>query len=113
MNIWSASRASFLVVNVSGLRLVGRLCQPKAFLFDELSQLRRSSPDQHAPGDHGIAPAIEDNHDLRHHDQVEAMTMADKIVVLDQGNIEQVGSPLELYRAPDNLSVAASSVLPK
>ena len=40
------------------------------------------------------------------HDQVEAMTMADKIVVLQAGNIEQVGSPLELYRAPRNKFVA-------
>ncbi len=40
------------------------------------------------------------------HDQVEAMTMADKIVVLNAGNIEQVGSPLELYRSPKNLFVA-------
>ena len=35
------------------------------------------------------------------HDQVEAMTMADRIVVLNRGNIEQVGSPLELYNRPD------------
>ncbi|TCL69549.1 ABC transporter ATP-binding protein [Rhizobium sp. BK251] len=40
------------------------------------------------------------------HDQVEAMTMADKIVVLNRGNIEQVGSPLDLYRSPRNLFVA-------
>ena len=40
------------------------------------------------------------------HDQVEAMTMADKIVVLNAGNIEQVGSPLELYRSPKNRFVA-------
>ncbi len=40
------------------------------------------------------------------HDQVEAMTMADKIVVLNAGNIEQVGSPLELYRKPKNRFVA-------
>ena len=40
------------------------------------------------------------------HDQVEAMTMADKIVVLQAGVIEQVGSPLELYRAPRNTFVA-------
>jgi len=40
------------------------------------------------------------------HDQVEAMTMADKIVVLNAGNIEQVGSPMELYHRPDNLFVA-------
>ena len=41
------------------------------------------------------------------HDQVEAMTMADKIVVLRAGVIEQVGSPLDLYRAPRNLFVAS------
>ncbi|AMY67538.1 ABC transporter ATP-binding protein [Frigidibacter mobilis] len=40
------------------------------------------------------------------HDQVEAMTMADKIVVLQAGRIEQVGSPLDLYRAPANRFVA-------
>ncbi|AXI44699.1 ABC transporter ATP-binding protein [Sulfitobacter sp. SK012] len=40
------------------------------------------------------------------HDQVEAMTLADKIVVLRAGYIEQVGSPLELYRNPDNRFVA-------
>ncbi|WP_299302122.1 ABC transporter ATP-binding protein [uncultured Litoreibacter sp.] len=40
------------------------------------------------------------------HDQVEAMTMADKIVVLQAGVIEQVGSPLDLYRTPRNLFVA-------
>ena len=40
------------------------------------------------------------------HDQVEAMTLADKIVVLRSGHIEQVGSPLELYDNPDNLFVA-------
>jgi ABC-type sugar transport system ATPase subunit len=40
------------------------------------------------------------------HDQVEAMTMADKIVVLRAGRIEQVGSPLELYNRPANRFVA-------
>ncbi|MEM6637861.1 MAG: sn-glycerol-3-phosphate ABC transporter ATP-binding protein UgpC [Pseudomonadota bacterium] len=40
------------------------------------------------------------------HDQVEAMTLADKIVVLRAGNIEQVGAPLDLYRDPDNRFVA-------
>lgn len=40
------------------------------------------------------------------HDQVEAMTLADKIVVLRAGRIEQVGAPLDLYRDPDNLFVA-------
>jgi ABC-type sugar transport system ATPase subunit len=40
------------------------------------------------------------------HDQVEAMTLADRIVVLKAGKIEQVGSPMELYRRPGNLFVA-------
>ena len=40
------------------------------------------------------------------HDQVEAMTMADKIVVLRDGRIEQVGASLDLYRNPDNRFVA-------
>ena len=40
------------------------------------------------------------------HDQVEAMTLADKIVVLSAGKIEQVGSPLDLYTNPENLFVA-------
>ncbi len=47
------------------------------------------------------------------HDQIEAMTMADKIVVLNAGNIEQVGSPMELYRSPDNLFVASFIGSPK
>ena len=40
------------------------------------------------------------------HDQVEAMTLADRIVVLRDGRVEQVGSPVELYDNPDNLFVA-------
>jgi len=40
------------------------------------------------------------------HDQVEAMTLADRIVVLNAGRIEQVGTPMELYLHPDNLFVA-------
>jgi alpha-glucoside transport system ATP-binding protein len=52
------------------------------------------------------------------HDQVEAMTLADRIVVLRGGHIEQVGSPMQLYHKPDNLFVAqfigspAMNVLP-
>ena len=40
------------------------------------------------------------------HDQIEAMTMADKIVVMHDGRVEQVGAPLDLYDRPDNLFVA-------
>jgi multiple sugar transport system ATP-binding protein len=47
------------------------------------------------------------------HDQVEAMTMADKIVVLQAGLIEQMGSPLELYHYPRNIFVAGFIGSPK
>jgi multiple sugar transport system ATP-binding protein len=81
--------------------------QPSAFLFDEpLSNL-----DAALRGTMRLEIS-ELHHQLKTtmiyvtHDQVEAMTMADKIVVLNAGNIEQVGSPLELYRTPKNLFVA-------
>ena len=41
------------------------------------------------------------------HDQTEAMTLADKIVVLRDGRVEQIGSPMTLYNDPDNLFVAS------
>jgi multiple sugar transport system ATP-binding protein len=47
------------------------------------------------------------------HDQVEAMTMADRIVVLNKGHIEQVGSPLEVYNNPNSLFVAGFIGSPK
>ena len=47
------------------------------------------------------------------HDQVEAMTLADRIVVLNAGRIEQVGTPLELYEQPVNLFVAGFIGSPK
>src|SRR3546814_4849812 len=40
------------------------------------------------------------------HDQIEAMTMADKIFVMHDGNVEQIGAPLDLYDHPANLFVA-------
>ena len=47
------------------------------------------------------------------HDQVEAMTLADKIVVLNEGRIEQVGRPIDLYRTPANKFVAGFIGSPK
>ncbi len=47
------------------------------------------------------------------HDQIEAMTMADKIVVLSAGLVEQIGSPMELYQTPRNLFVAGFIGSPK
>ena len=47
------------------------------------------------------------------HDQVEAMTLADKIVVLRDGRIEQVGAPVDLYTKPDNVFVASLLAAPR
>ncbi|MBP1804448.1 ABC transporter ATP-binding protein [Rubellimicrobium aerolatum] len=88
--------------------------EPAAFLFDEpLSNLDAALRV-------GMRMEISELHEkLRTtmiyvtHDQVEAMTMADKIVVLNAGRIEQVGSPLELYRAPRNTFVAGFIGSPK
>ena len=88
--------------------------EPAAFLFDEpLSNLDAALRV-------GMRLEISELHERLKttmiyvtHDQVEAMTMADKIVVLRAGNIEQVGSPLELYRTPRNLFVAGFIGSPK
>jgi len=88
--------------------------EPSAFLFDEpLSNL-----DAALRGNMRLEIS-ELHHQLKTtmiyvtHDQVEAMTMADKIVVLNAGNIEQVGSPMELYHKPDNIFVAGFIGSPK
>ena len=47
------------------------------------------------------------------HDQIEAMTMADRIVVLNAGEIAQIGAPLELYHKPANIFVAGFIGNPK
>ncbi|CCN70834.1 ABC transporter ATP-binding protein [Vibrio nigripulchritudo] len=47
------------------------------------------------------------------HDQVEAMTLADKVVIMKQGEVAQIGSPLELYHQPANLFVASFIGTPK
>jgi multiple sugar transport system ATP-binding protein len=88
--------------------------EPSAFLFDEpLSNLDAALRV-------GMRLEISELHNRLKttmiyvtHDQVEAMTMADKIVVLRAGNIEQVGTPLELYRNPQNLFVAGFIGSPK
>ncbi|XDA97878.1 ABC transporter ATP-binding protein [Sulfitobacter sp. LCG007] len=88
--------------------------EPSAFLFDEpLSNLDAALRV-------GMRMEISELHEKLAttmiyvtHDQVEAMTMADKIVVLRAGHVEQVGSPLELYRRPRNLFVAGFIGSPK
>ncbi|CAN7681840.1 ABC transporter ATP-binding protein [Rhizobium sp. LjRoot254] len=88
---------------------------PKVFLFDEpLSNLdaalrvatRIEIAKLHESMDDAIMIYVT-------HDQVEAMTLADRIVVLSAGKIEQVGSPLELYEHPQSLFVAGFIGSPK
>ena len=81
--------------------------EPSAFLFDEtLSNLDAALRGTMRLEISDLHNQLKTTMIYVTHDQVEAMTMADKIVVLNRGNIEQVGSPLELYKNPANLFVA-------
>src|SRR5262245_2999229 len=81
--------------------------EPKAFLFDEpLSNLDAALRVQMRLEVTKLQRQLATTAIYVTHDQVEAMTMADKIVVLNAGRIEQYGSPLELYEHPANLFVA-------
>src|SRR5580704_1059144 len=81
--------------------------EPKAFLFDEpLSNLDAALRVQMRLEVTKLQKQLATTAVYVTHDQVEAMTMADRIVVLNGGNIEQYGSPLELYDRPANLFVA-------
>src|SRR6201981_2497061 len=81
--------------------------EPKAFLFDEpLSNLDAALRVQMRLEVTRLQKQLATTAIYVTHDQVEAMTMADKIVVLNAGQIEQYGSPLELYERPANLFVA-------
>ena len=88
--------------------------EPAAFLFDEpLSNLDAALRVGMRLEIGELHKRLETTMIYVTHDQVEAMTMADKIVVLRAGNIEQVGSPLELYRSPQNIFVAGFIGSPK
>ena len=88
--------------------------EPKAFLFDEpLSNLDAALRGQMRLEIAQLHQSLATTMIYVTHDQVEAMTMADRIVVLNAGRIEQVGSPLDLYRSPENLFVAGFIGSPK
>ena len=88
--------------------------QPKIFLFDEpLSNLDAALRSEMRIELMELHKRLGSTMIYVTHDQVEAMTMADKIVVLDAGVIAQVGSPLQLYHKPDNLFVAGFIGSPK
>jgi multiple sugar transport system ATP-binding protein len=88
--------------------------EPKAFLFDEpLSNLDAALRVQMRLEVTRLQKQLATTAIYVTHDQVEAMTMADRIVVLNAGAIEQYGSPLELYERPANLFVAGFIGSPK
>ena len=88
--------------------------QPKVFLFDEpLSNLDAALRVRMRYEFAKLHEDLKTTMIYVTHDQVEAMTLADRIVVLAAGRIEQVGSPLELYEHPDNLFVAGFIGSPK
>jgi len=80
---------------------------PQVFLFDEpLSNLDAKLRVQMRVEIKSLHQRIRATSIYVTHDQIEAMTMADRIVVLQEGRVEQVGTPLELYDHPANLFVA-------
>ena len=87
---------------------------PKVFLFDEpLSNLDAALRVQTRLEIARLHERLQTTMIYVTHDQVEAMTLADKIVVLRDGRIEQVGSPIELYDTPANAFVAQFIGSPK
>ena len=87
---------------------------PKVFLFDEpLSNLDAALRVQTRIEIANLHKRLASTMIYVTHDQVEAMTLADRIVVLNKGQIEQVGSPLELYNTPANQFVAEFIGSPK
>jgi multiple sugar transport system ATP-binding protein len=80
---------------------------PQVFLFDEpLSNLDAKLRVQMRTEIKELHQRLKTTTVYVTHDQIEAMTMADKIVVMHEGIVEQIGDPLELYDRPDNLFVA-------
>ena len=87
---------------------------PKIFLFDEpLSNLDAALRAEMRVEISRLHQKIKTNMIYVTHDQVEAMTLADRIVILNNGNIEQVGTPNEIYTNPDNIFVAQFIGTPK
>ncbi|HDZ5417708.1 TPA: sn-glycerol-3-phosphate import ATP-binding protein UgpC [Vibrio harveyi] len=81
--------------------------EPKVFLFDEpLSNLDAKLRVQMRLEIKKLQRRLGTTSVYVTHDQVEAMTLADKLVVLNKGNVEQVGTPLEIYDNPASLFVA-------
>ncbi len=87
---------------------------PKVFLFDEpLSNLDAALRSEMRVEISKLHKKLNSNMIYVTHDQIEAMTLADKIVVLNKGSIEQYGTPNEIYSDPNNIFVAEFIGSPK
>ena len=87
---------------------------PKLFLFDEpLSNLDAALRSEMRVEISKLHKQLNTNMIYVTHDQIEAMTLADKIVILNNGNVEQVGAPDEIYNNPSNIFVAEFIGVPK
>ncbi len=87
---------------------------PKVFLFDEpLSNLDAALRSEMRVEISKLHKKLKSNIIYVTHDQIEAMTLADRIVVLNKGNIEQFGTPNEIYSDPNNIFVAEFIGSPK
>ena len=87
---------------------------PKLFLFDEpLSNLDAALRSEMRVEISKLHKQLNTNMIYVTHDQIEAMTLADKIVILNNGNVEQVGTPDEIYNNPSNIFVAEFIGVPK
>ncbi len=87
---------------------------PKVFLFDEpLSNLDAALRSEMRVEISKLHKKLKSNIIYVTHDQIEAMTLADRIVVLNKGNIEQFGTPSEIYSDPNNIFVAEFIGSPK
>ena len=87
---------------------------PKVFLFDEpLSNLDAALRSEMRVEISKLHKKLNSNIIYVTHDQIEAMTLADRIVVLNKGNIEQFGTPSEIYSDPNNIFVAEFIGSPK
>ncbi|NDU99844.1 ABC transporter ATP-binding protein [Pseudoroseicyclus tamaricis] len=87
---------------------------PDVFLFDEpLSNLDAALRMDMRAELAGLHQQLDSTMIYVTHDQVEAMTLADKIVVLKDGEVQQIGAPMELYEHPANLFVAGFIGAPK
>ena len=87
---------------------------PKVFLFDEpLSNLDAALRSEMRVEISKLHKKLNSNIIYVTHDQVEAMTLADKIIVLNRGNIEQFGTPDQIYTNPNNIFVAEFIGSPK